>query len=260
MSESQSPAVAIGGVGLWMPGYGSAAAWTQRAHDPEEQRPTGRALARGHRRRAGTLARALADASAEAMEAAEVDPASVKTITGSAIGEGQTMIGLLEQMWTEEPMSPAAFTVSVHNAASGLISISNQNRGFVTSIAADYDTPAAALFEGIGLVLSEGEPVTIACADEDLPISLVSETEPWQTLAAAVVLVPLEADLPKRARLTLATGATEMLEPASIPDELARNPQAGLLDLVDAVLRGESGWVRLDRGRGPGHAAHVEPL
>ena len=63
--------VAIGGVGLWMPGYGSATAWAQRAHDPEEERPTGRALARGHRRRAGTLARALADASAEAMEAAE---------------------------------------------------------------------------------------------------------------------------------------------------------------------------------------------
>ena len=41
------------------------------------------------------------------------------------------------------------FAVSVHNAASGLVSISTKNRAFTTSVAADYDTPAMALMEAI---------------------------------------------------------------------------------------------------------------
>ena len=72
------------------------------------------------------------------MTAAGVDPSKAPTIVGSAIGEAATMIGLLDQMWRRhEPMSPAEFTVSVHNAASGLISICNKNRGMTTSLAAD---------------------------------------------------------------------------------------------------------------------------
>jgi len=262
VTEAPPASVAIGGVGLWMPGYPSASAWARREHDPESLRPAGAALARGHRRRAGMLTRAMADASAEAMAAAGVDPSTVRTISGSAIGEGRTMIGLLEQMWAEEPLSPAAFTVSVHNAAAGLISISNRNYGFVTSIAADYDTPAAALIEGLGLVRCTGQPVTIACADEDLPESLVGEVEPWRSLAAALVLVPDDASGPRLARVAVTAKAPaggEPLAPASLEDELARNPQAGLCDLVDAILRGAHGWMRLDRGRGRGYVAYVEP-
>lgn len=260
-ADGAAPSVAIAGVGLWTAGYPSASAWVAGAPDPEVTRPTGRALKARDRRRAGTLARALADASGEALEAAGIEPSAVRLITGSAVGEARTMLGLLAQMWGDEPMSPAKFTVSVHNAAAGLISISTQNRGFVTSIAADYGTPAAALIEGVGLVATGRGPVAIACADEDLPDSLAEQAELWCTLAAAVVLVPGDAPGPKLARVSIADRAPAggaAIEGPPLTAALAANPQAGLLDLVDAVARGKTGWVRLDRGRGRGYAAHLE--
>jgi hypothetical protein len=271
-----APQAQVTGVGLWLPGYPSAAAWSTRQADPQATAPLGRSLGRTNRRRAGPLGRALADAAAEAAAQAAVDLATAPTVIGSAIGEAATMIGLLDQLWRGEPMSPAAFTVSVHTAASGLISISNCNRGFATSIAADHGTPAAALLEAIGLVQTRGCAVLVACADETIPTSLTTQTPPWELVAAAVVVAPAEpsaaasaglarlriapADVAGAADAASTSAPTACLAPPALEDRLARNPQAGMVDLVDAVLRRAAGWVRLDRGRGPGWCAHLEPL
>jgi len=183
--------VAVTGLGLWLPGFPNAAAWAAGAADPEAVKPIGAALDRVNRRRASPLDRALADTVAAAILHAGVDPTTVPVVVGSSIGEAATMIGLLDEMWRHHnPMSPADFTMSVHNAASGLISISNKNRGMTTSIAADHDTPAAALLEGIGLVLTRGAPVVVACGDEPAPPTLVQHAPPWSMLTAAVVLAP----------------------------------------------------------------------
>ena len=64
--------VAIQGLGLWIHGYPSVPAWSLRRRDPEAEKPQGRAFDRVNRRRAGTMGRAIADASAEAMEQAGV--------------------------------------------------------------------------------------------------------------------------------------------------------------------------------------------
>ena len=167
MSASPSPGeagtVGVLGLGLWMPGFPSTAAWSAGAHDPEATKPQGLALDRVNRRRAGALGRAIADASAQAIEESGVDASTIATVVGSAIGEAAAMISLLEQMWrTKEPLSPAAFTVSVHNASSGLLSISCKNRGYANSLAADEDTPAMALLEAIGLVRTGASPVLVA--------------------------------------------------------------------------------------------------
>lgn len=255
-----APTVAITGLGLWTAGFPGAAAWAAGTHAPEAERPVGRALDRVNRRRASVLGRAVADAAAEAMEQAAVDPATIATVVGSSIGEASTMIGLLEQMWRlRTPMSPAAFTVSVHNAASGLLSISSKNRGYATSLAADHDTPAAALLEGVGLVSQRGTPVLVVCADEAAPASLVREVPLWDLLAAAVVLAPLESAPSARARLMLRADAVPDATPPDLAPGLANHPQVGLLDLVDAVVRGVTGTVALDRGRGTGWTATLSP-
>ena len=251
--------VAITGLGLYLPSYPSLSQWISQTPDPEAPKPKGLALDRINRRRAGILGRAVADSAAEAMVQADADPSEVSTVVGSSIGEASTMVGLLEQMWRDKtPMSPAAFTVSVHNAASGLLSISSKNQGYVTSLAADEDTPAAALLEGIGLVHQKEAPVLVVCADEPAPLCLVEDNSAWGMLAAAVVLAPRESSSGALAQLEIVQGSQATLPAAEVDYLAANNPQAGLLDLVNAVLRGEPGTVALDRGTGRGYCAQLE--
>lgn len=261
MTESiDTPRVRVCGSGLWMPGYADLAAWREGRRDPEADKPSGVALGRVNKRRAGILGRALSDVCAAALAASGADPETVPTVVGSSIGEAATMIGLLDQMWrAQEPMSPAAFTVSVHNAASGLISIGNKNQGFATSMAADHDTPAGALYEGVGLALTTGAPVLVACGDEGPPASLVKHGPPWGVLAVAVVLTAeagpgpwIELRDPAIAPMA-GEGHRAVLDEAAGLETQALNPQVGLVDLVDAIARERAGPVRLDRGDGRGY-------
>ena len=248
--------VAITGVGFWTEGHANAAAWAAGHRDPDVKKPLGASLDRVNRRRASPLARALADVVAEALSQSHVEPATAPVVIGSSIGEAATMIGLLDEMWRQRnPMSPADFTMSVHNAAAGLISISNKNRGMTTSLAADHDTPAAALFEGVGLVAAHGTPVVVACGDEPAPPALVQHAPPWSMLAAAVVLAPFAADGPRLGALRITHGERATLGFARFPQLLAQNPQIGLAALVDAVLRRETGVLPLDGGSGRGYQA-----
>lgn len=264
--------MAILGVGMWQPTFPNAPSWLGGTPDEAAQKPLGQALDRVNRRRAGQLGRALADVAAEAIAMAKVDGGTVATIVGSAIGEAATMIGLLDQMWRhQQPMSPADFTVSVHNAASGLISIANKNRGMTTSIAADENTPAAALMEAIGLVVTTDRPVLLACADEPAPENLAGQAPPWAMLASAIVVGPVGGDArghgssgdgssahgPALATLGVAYGPTATLRPDRFAPLAVANPQIGLAWLVDAVLRGHSGIVPLDAGTGRGYVAEL---
>ncbi len=252
-----SPRIAVTGLGFWATGFPTVAAWTAGTADPTADKPQGKALDRVNRRRAGPLDRALADVVADAIAQAGVDPASVPVVVGSSIGEAVTMIGLLDEMWrNHNPMSPADFTMSVHNAASGLISISNKNRGMTTSIAADENTPAAALLEGIGLALTREVPVVVACADEPAPPTLVQHAPPWAMLASAVVLAPQGA-AGALAHLEVEERGTPTVVPGPFAPLLLQNPQIGLAMVVDAIARGARGVLPLDRGTGRGHVARI---
>lgn len=253
--------MAVLGLGLWLPGYPSLGTWRAGAPDPAAQKPVGEALGRMHRRRAGPLGRAVADVAAEAMGTVPPGLGSVATVVGSSIGEAATLVSLLEQMWRgTEPMSPADFTVSVHNAASGVLSIATGNRGFTTSIAADHDTPAAALYEGLGLVLTGAGPVLVLCSDEGAPEALLTGDEAWTIAAAGVLLGPLDSAAPHLGRLHLLPAGSNgpSLEPVALDRGAVLNPQVGLVDLVLHMAEGRRGAVRLDRGRGRGFVAVIE--
>ncbi|MFT7677403.1 MAG: hypothetical protein ACI8QC_001381 [Planctomycetota bacterium] len=253
-----STTVSIAGLGLWAPGFPSAAAWAAGERDSAEPLPTGKALDRRNKRRAGSFGRAIADSSAEALLAAGADRSLAPIVVGSAIGEASILIGLLEQMWrTKTDMSPANFTISVHNAASGLLSISSENRGYCTSLAADENTPAVALLEGIGLVLQRQEPVLVTCCDESAPTCLVEGAATWSMLAGAVVLAPVSSAMPNLAHLDLLMGGAADLPPATEDTALISNPQIGMLDLIGAVQRKQPGKVALDRGTGHGYLAQL---
>lgn len=251
--------VAVTGVGLFLPGFPNATAWAEKNELPADdpRKPGGLAFDRVNRRRASQMGRAIADCVAEAMAAAGVDGVTTPVIVGSSIGEAGAMLGLLDKMWREqEPMSPAVFTVSVHNAASGLLSISMKNKGYTTSIAADYDTPAATLFEGIGLLATGAAAVVCVCADEASPRSLLEHAPHWDMLSAAVVLQP-EGAANALAHLTVDACGDDRSDitvaSADLAEGFAHSPQVGMMDLVDAIQRGQSGKLALDRGTGRGY-------
>lgn len=256
----------VAGVGLWLPGVADAQAFAEGARGLEAPRdyapPGGRSIDARSRRRASRLSRAMADACAEAVAQAGADPSRVATVFGSALGEATTMIHLLDQMWRGQEMSPMGFATSVHSAASGVVSISSGNRGFTTSLSADFDTVAAALSEAWGWVQTHNEPVVVICGDDDAPKDFVPEDEAFDLMAAAVCLVPATHPPSPSARplmrLSLPQIHTPDRSPETLSPRVARNPQAALVDLVAAVLARKPAWVRLDRGLGSGYCVKLE--
>ncbi len=251
--------VGVAGVGLFMPGFPTAADWRAGRASDEPELPTGSRLDRRARGRSSVLTKALAEAYFEAADAAGVELGKGSAVFGSALGEVGTMLGLLNQMWRdhEEP-SPMAFALSVHNAASGIVSIATKNRGFTTSLGADHDTPAMALMEAIGLIAERGEPVVVVCGEEPTPTALVPDDEAWELATMAIALAPLsdhDDGTPVRLRGPFKVAPT--LTGPELRPMLARNPQVGLLDLICAIEAGKSGTIALDRGRGAGWCMEV---
>ena len=119
--------VIVAGVGLFMSDCPNAADWHAQKRSAEPQQPNGARLDRRARGRSSVLTKALAEAYFEAADAAGADLVEVSAVFGSALGEVGTMLGLLNQIWRdrEEP-SPMAFALSVHNAASGVVSIASK--------------------------------------------------------------------------------------------------------------------------------------
>ena len=255
----------IVGVGLWSPGYRQASALLDGPHEEDLALPKKvKVLDRACSRRASAFSKAMALAFENATQEAGLDLTEVAAVFGSALGETHIMIKLLEQMRVgDEDFSPMAFAVSVHNAASGLVSISTKNRAFTTSVAADYDTPAMALMEAIGASLDQGVPAVLVCGDEASPEGLVPEEQMFETLAASVVV---DANATAEGRPGLAditefrVDATRDRPASNIPPRLVRNPQAGLLELVDAIVHGRFGRVPLDRGEGSGWSVEVSEV
>lgn len=256
--------VAVLGYGAFVPGFDGIAGWVSGESSAEHDAPRAEIVPPRQRRRSSPLSKALADAYAEALTATDLDPSAVASVFGSAIGEASTMIGLLDQMWGDSGMlSPMRFATSVHNAASGMISIATKNRGMTTAIGADFDTPAMALLEGIGLVLARGASVIVCCGDEAPPEDLVPDGVGWSLMTAAIALCPSSeapASSPRLSDLVIAPADLSPLESSVAPPRseiLQRNPNIGLLDLVVAIHSGMEGVLRLDRGAGRGYSIRL---
>jgi hypothetical protein len=257
-----SDEVAVLGCGAFVPGFDGLKGWAAGVPSEEHHAPRADLVPKRQRRRTSPLSKALSDAFSDALEVSCLEPVSVASVFGSAIGEASTMVGLLDQMWNDAAtLSPMRFATSVHNAASGVISIATENRGFTTAIGADYDTPAMALMEGIGIVLARGESVIVCCGDEAPPADLVPDGAGWGMMTAAIAIGPTDRASPTRPRLselTMAEATIEMPEHGDANSELiGRNPDIGLLELVVAIHGGREGILRLDHGSGRGYSIRL---
>lgn len=81
----------------------------------------------------------------------------VPLVFASRYGDAERSLALLDDLIHDRPVSPNGFSLSVHNAISGLYSMATAQRQNIVTVAAGRATSAAALIEAAGLLL-EGHP------------------------------------------------------------------------------------------------------
>jgi hypothetical protein len=73
----------------------------------------------------------------------------VRTVFASRHGENKESFPLFESIAKGQPLSPAKFTHTVHNAQAGLFSIASGNRQASSSLSGERDTFACAFLEAL---------------------------------------------------------------------------------------------------------------
>lgn len=252
---SPSPLAAdVIGLGLWTPGYAGAHAWVERDRNPDIDAPDASLIPRRHRRRATLLSRMAAHCLVQTCADAEIDPATVRTVYASLLGEIETAATLLEMMVRTGLLSPTRFQTSVHNAASGVLSIATGNTGFTTTVSAGDELVAMALIEAMTVVESTGDETVLILMEETWPSFM--RHEEFAPLAVALALAPGGDRTAGRTRGRLEdvrrVPAAES-PPSYDPGEgLRGNPVSPALSIVDALRTDARVTVRAQRERPDG--------
>ncbi|QSX33930.1 beta-ketoacyl synthase chain length factor [Shewanella avicenniae] len=118
-------------------------------------------------------------------------PAQCRSVFASRHGELNRTIGLLEDIIAQQPLSPTAFSQSVHNTASGLFGIVCGNQQASTSIAAGRETLAQAMVEAYSQLATKDAPLLLVYGDDPVPPIYDQYTDELEyPLALALLLSP----------------------------------------------------------------------
>ncbi len=157
-------------------------AWTQTHSDVQ---PDVSAIPAMLRRRLSPLARA---AMSVIMPLAN-SYGAMPMVYVSRHGDLNRTLGLLEELARKEPVSPAAFSLSVHNATAGLFSIQQGLTKNVTAISAGAEDLIPALLESIGLCDEQNPRVLcVFCDEPPPPVYQHQVQQPEQAYALALVV------------------------------------------------------------------------
>jgi 3-oxoacyl-[acyl-carrier-protein] synthase-1 len=157
---------------LWTPEYQSAKEFAAGPSVVSIEKPPALLLPARARGRASLLTRIFAELYGQLFPAEigkkQEPEARTPTIYSSAFGEMDTTLKLLEQMDEDPRLSPIRFQASVHNTASGRISLETKNRAFSTALAAGQESFAMALLEAQAWLTAHGGEMCVFAAEEPL--------------------------------------------------------------------------------------------
>jgi hypothetical protein len=144
------------------------------------------------RRRCDTLSRLmLAVANACCPDGTCNDVASVFASRHGSFG---TTVSMLERLARDEPLSPTAFSHSVHNTQAGLFSIWSGNQRVAQSLASRDATFEHGFLEAVCLgARSPGRPVLFVTGDEALPAPVADLSDAPAPPYAVALLLGVEA-------------------------------------------------------------------
>lgn len=111
----------------------------------------------------------------------EASKDEVRTVFSSRHGEANVTIPLLNDIIHGQPLSPTKFSLSVHNTASGLYSITAENRAPATAIAARLDSFEMGFVEAAtGIATGREKQVLLVYVDAPLkpPFDVLVDYEP----------------------------------------------------------------------------------
>lgn len=125
----------------------------------------------------------------EAAQAAADGRKDIPVVFCSQHGEVKRSLEILEPLAQDEAISPAAFSLSVHNAISGLYSIAAADTAPMTALAGDADGAGHALVEACAQLAAGAPEVLLVVYDEPLPaLYQAYATGPEQAFAWAWLL------------------------------------------------------------------------
>lgn len=193
----------------WAPGRDTDTAWqtwansapdgsTDDAQVSEPPLPEMPAMLRRRASPSGKMAlqaayRAIAARSGVALQGET--PGEIPTVFCSRHGECLRSAALLADLAGGTPMSPTAFSLSVHNASAGLFSIARGDRSGSVALAAGVATVEHAAIEACGLLADGAPAVLLVVSDSPLPDMYRQFADcDEQPFGWAWLLVPAAAD------------------------------------------------------------------
>jgi|SRR5450830_34973 len=228
----------------WAPGIDTTAAWLEWAHDRKNtfaaSEPALKQMPPMLRRRASPSGKMALQAAYQCLP----EQADVPIIFASRHGECARSVELLLELAKHAPLSPTSFSLSVHNANAGLLSIARGDRGNNIAIAAGPSTAEHALIEACGLLADGASQVLLVMSDSPPPEAFSAYQDcAEQAYAWAWLLQAADGD-DQRERFSLSWSAAEA-------DDSAHKVSAppGGLDILRFFLRRDAELARVAGGR-----------
>ena len=214
------------------------------APDPE---PVPALLPANERRRSSAPARWALMVGSEALAAGGLAPEDVAIVFASCGGDGLITHHLCEALAAQPPqVSPTRFHNSVHNAPAGYWSIFARSRAPSTTLCGYDSSFAAGLLVAACQTLVEQRPVLLVAYDLPCPEPLRTLWPVARPFAAALLLTPeASGTMGRRLGIEFASGAAGPAWPAAMPRDLANNPAAQALNVLELAARSEGGTIRL---------------
>jgi hypothetical protein len=199
-----TPAFAVGDWWAWAPGRETRKSWQDWAigrHDAVSDESEC-ALPAALRRRITPIGQRLLQAGTIC---ARLEPEPLY-VFASRHGEMTRTLSILTSLTSQNEMSPADFSLSVHNALVGLLSIHMQNALGHTALAGGPDTFAYGFMEALACLHEEpGRPVLYCYGDAPLPDPYADFSDTDKGLPLVVALA-LRSALPGEPHLTFSAG------------------------------------------------------
>lgn len=121
------------------------------------------------RRRASTSGKMALEAAYRCLGESVLN-SNIPTIFCSRHGECERSADLLADLVRDIPLSPTAFSLSVHNATNGLFSIARRDHSNSIAIAAGHSTIEHAVIEACSLLTDDIPAVLLVAYDNHLPL------------------------------------------------------------------------------------------
>lgn len=159
-----------------------------------------------------------------------------RLILASRHGEYARTFGLLTALAESGEVSPAEFSLAVHHALAGLLSIATGNRQGHSAVAAGPDSFGYGLLEATGFVAEQAAPALLLYFDEPLPSLYAAldddDDDVPAPVALAVLLVPPESPVARVVHMDLHPGT------GSSGQCLARSFLSVLEQGIDVAVQG----------------------